>query len=150
MRAEHRAQEDELAVALHDVVAHLGIVVAGIDALAHEDAQVLGERRVGIVDRLVLADEAAQIGRYGPRPLLQHRIAQDLVRLDGLRARAGEQHENSDEGSAPHRAYSAGTGAGVDLARAGAPILRRRSLSDTAPPAAITTAPIQISRTSGL
>ena len=70
------------------------VAVALLQPLAHDQAQVLGERRVGIVDRLVLADEAAQLRRDLPGAMLQGRILQHLVGLDGVgRAAAAEQGE---------------------------------------------------------
>src|SRR5689334_17325864 len=48
------------------------------------------ERRVRIVDALVLADLAAQLLRDRPRPRLERRIGELLRRLDGERG-AGQQ-----------------------------------------------------------
>ena len=59
---EARLQEHELAVAVDEVVLDGRVAVAGLQALAHEHAQILGEGSVGIVDRLVLADHAAKLG----------------------------------------------------------------------------------------
>ena len=44
-------------------------------------AQIAGERCVGIVDRLVLADHAAQLPRDVAGALLQHGVLQQLVGL---------------------------------------------------------------------
>src|SRR4051794_4947076 len=60
--------------------------------LAHQNAQILREWCIRLVDRLILADETAQIGRNGPCPVLELRILQDLVRLDGKSSRR-ERHE---------------------------------------------------------
>ena len=46
--------------------------------LAHDPAQVAGEIGVGIVDRLVLADQAAQLLGQPARALLERRVVQDL------------------------------------------------------------------------
>ena len=71
-------------VARDEPVEDLLIRVAGLEALAHQHADVVGERGVALVDRLVLADQAAQLGGDGARPRFQHRVLQHLVRLDGM------------------------------------------------------------------
>ena len=65
---------------------HLLVAVAGLDPFAHQDAQVVGQRRLGIVDRFVLAHHAAQFlgQRAGAR--FQRRVRQHLVGLDRPRA----------------------------------------------------------------
>jgi hypothetical protein len=70
----------------------------------------VGERRVGIVDRLVLADHAAQTLRDRPRACLQRRIFQDFV---GRHRECGrrQRHEQENEREAPHD-HSAGASAG--------------------------------------
>ena len=50
---------------------------------------------------------------------------------------------------APHPAHSAAAARGRAARRAGAPMRRRRSLKDTAPPSIISTAPPQIARITG-
>ena len=60
-RLHRRLEQDEVAVALGDVGEHLRVAVAGDQPVAHQPAQVAGEVGIGIVDRLVLADEAAQL-----------------------------------------------------------------------------------------
>ena len=57
---EARLQQHELAIARDQEIDHLRVAVTGRDALAHQKAQVARQRRLGIVDRLVLADHAAQ------------------------------------------------------------------------------------------
>ncbi len=86
-------QQHELAVAILDEAHHLGVAVAGLQPLAHEQAQVARQRRVAVVDRLVLADEAAQARGDGARARLELRVGQDLVGLDGKRGRAREDAE---------------------------------------------------------
>src|SRR5271170_2264149 len=110
----------------------------------------MGERRIGIIDRLVLADQAAQLRREAAGARLELWIAHHFAGLDGQwgerRHDSGEGQREDDEAGfhgAPARATSA------DFARAGAPILKRRSASESAPPNAITQAPIQIKVTSG-
>jgi len=51
---DSRLEQHELAVARDQVFAHLRVAVARLEPLAHQNAQVAGERRVGIVDRLIL------------------------------------------------------------------------------------------------
>ncbi len=45
----------------------------------------MGERRVAVVDRFVLADEAAQLLRYGAGARLERGIGEALARLDSKR-----------------------------------------------------------------
>ena len=160
---EARLQQHELAVAGDDKVLDLLIRVASREPLPHQQAEVLGERRFGIVDRLVLADETAQAFGDVPRPRLERRIWQHLVRLDGLGRKRGEvdrhreqrpQEERAEVGAAALRRlssiyFAAARPWPTALARFGAPTLRRRSDRDKAPPMNITTAPSQMNRTSG-
>ena len=154
-------KQHELAVARDDEVAHRFVAVAGRQALAHEKPEIARQRRVRIVDRLVLADEASEARREMTRPRLERRIGQDLVRLDGIARRAARQQE-----ARPRRAVDSlrrqttpcmttpslgwNRDAARRRARTGAPILSRRSESDTAPPMNMISAPIQMKRTSGL
>ena len=148
---ESRPQQHEFAVARHHVVDHLAVRIAGLEALAHQKAQVAGERRVGIVDRLVLAHHAAQIVRQLTRPPFQHRVGQHLVGLDRERGHAcGQCDPERDDPQDAHAAHSAGCSAERPRAGLGAPTRKRRSDSDSTPPNPITSAPIQISRISGL
>jgi hypothetical protein len=103
MEPEARLQEDELAVAVDEIVDDLIVAVAGHQAFAHQQAQVAGERRVGIVDRLVLAHEAADVDGYGAGPGLELGIAQHLVGLHGKARAGGERQERKDEQDAAHR-----------------------------------------------
>ena len=86
-----RLQQHEFAVARHDIADHLLVAVARHDAFSHQEAQVARQVGIGIVDRLVLADHAAQIGRKIPRPLLQLRIGKLLARIDGERRKGREE-----------------------------------------------------------
>jgi hypothetical protein len=54
--------------------------VSPAETLAHQQTQVAGQIGIGIVDRLVLADHAAQLGGDRARPRSEHRIGQDLIR----------------------------------------------------------------------
>ena len=111
----------------------------------------MGQRRVAVVDRLVLADEAAQLRRERARPRFERRIRQHLVGLHGERRRHGQARPSSEDrdGERAHRAHSAGSGGAARPRRPGAPTRSRRSVSESAPPSAMTTAPSQISSTSG-
>ena len=71
MQPKDGLEQDELAVALHDKIADTPVAVAGNETLAHKHAQILGERRVRVVDGLVLAHEAAQVRRDVARALLE-------------------------------------------------------------------------------
>ena len=108
LRLEGRIEENEIAVAGNQIGLHLIVAVAGREPLAHDHAQIMGEIGVGFVDRLVLADEAAQLPADGPRAGLQRRILQHLRRLDGEgggRQNERQQQRQQDEGgkSPSHR-----------------------------------------------
>ena len=60
-------EQDELAVARDQEIDHLAVTVSGRDPLAHQQPQVARQRRIGIVDRLVLAHHAAQFARQVAR-----------------------------------------------------------------------------------
>jgi hypothetical protein len=53
-------QENELAITFDQEGLDSLTAIAGGDALTHEVAQILRKRRVGFVDRLILANHAAQ------------------------------------------------------------------------------------------
>ena len=92
--AERRPQQHELAVARDEEARHISVAVAGDEAFAHEQPQVAGERRIGIIDRLVLADEAAQVCRQVAGAGFERRIGKNLVRLHGVgRTREREPRE---------------------------------------------------------
>ena len=74
VRVKARLQQHELAIARDDEVVDLAVACRPPSALAHQYAQIAGERRVGIVDRLVLADETAQSRRDRAGPRFQRRI----------------------------------------------------------------------------
>ena len=153
MRIEARLQQHELAVARHQEIDHLRVAVAGRDPLAHQQPQVARQRRLGIVDRLVLAHHAAQFARQIARPRFLGRIGHDLVGLHGICGRRCHQHGQRQtrrrgmcfNGITPPPAIAREAFAGF-----GAPTRSRRSDSDSMPPNAISTGPHQISSTSGL
>ena len=92
MRREARLQQHELAIARHQEIDHLAVAVAGRDPLAHQEPQVARQRRVGIVDRLVLAHHAAQLARQVARARFLRRIRHDLVGLHRVGGRASGHH----------------------------------------------------------
>lgn len=88
-RFDRRTVQDEIAIALHEIVLHVGLGGAGTQFFANLAAQVDGQVGVGIGEGLVLADEAAQ--------LLRQRMDAGVeigVRRCGTGGRL--QHERSD------------------------------------------------------
>src|SRR5262249_25340827 len=79
---DRRPQQDEVAVAAHHELQHLAVAVAGAEALADQHAQVVGEIGVGVVDRLVLAHQAAQLAAESAGTRLQRGIGEALAGLD--------------------------------------------------------------------
>ena len=152
MRREARLQQHELAIARHQEIDHLAVAVAGRDPLAHQEPQVARQRRIGIVDRLVLAHHAAQFARQVARAGFLRGIRHDLVGLHG----AGRPGIRAIMATTNTLARSFLNGSLRRLQRAGAlagfgaPTRRRRSESDSRPPNAIRTGPHQINSTSGL
>ena len=57
----------------------------------------MGEVGAGFVDRLVLADQAAQLAADRPRARLQRRIGQTLARLDRLGGERGQQEQATQQ-----------------------------------------------------
>ena len=92
-----RLEQHELAIARDDEVHDLLIAVAGFQPLAHQQPQILGQGRVGIVDRLVLADEAAQAFGDGPGARLQRGIRQHLVGLHRMRGHQRKEAERKGQ-----------------------------------------------------
>ena len=84
---ESRLEQDELTVARHDEIPDLCIAVALGQVLADENAQILGERRIGFVDGLILADEAAKARREIAGALFQFCIAENFIGLHGVSGR---------------------------------------------------------------
>ena len=82
-QGEGGAEQDEIPVARDEVVANPVVAVAGLQALSDQETQVARQRRVGIVDGLVLAHQAAQPGGDASRPGLERRIGEgdSLTRL---------------------------------------------------------------------
>ena len=118
--------------------------------LAHQHAQILGERRIGIVDRLVLADHAAQLlgERAGAR--LERRVFQDFVGLDreggsAEQATARERCRASGRRTALLRRLQRGLARGLRRADTQAAVGKRQRAAEHHHDA-----PNQISSTSGL
>src|SRR3546814_12709555 len=65
-----------------------------------QHAQLVGDLGVGGIDRLVLADDAADLGGEVAGALLQHRIVEHLAWLDSECRRSQQQQQ--DEKQAPH------------------------------------------------
>jgi hypothetical protein len=84
LQLERRPQEHELAVAGLDEGQHLAVAVAGGEALAHDDAQVVGQGRAGVVDRLILADDAAQFLGELAGARFERGVVQHLAGLHGV------------------------------------------------------------------
>ena len=104
MPAHPGLQQNEFAIARHHVIDHLAVAVAGLEPLAHQQAQIARQRRLGIVDRLILADHAAQVVRDRTGAGLQRRIGQNFVHLDGMERRRAEkrqQHQKKTNASRP-------------------------------------------------
>ena len=92
VRLDRRPVEHEIAVARDHVLADLVVALARDGLRAHLAAQVLGERRVGVGDRLVLAHEAAQLLREALQARLERGIGRRLRRArPARRARARRQ-----------------------------------------------------------
>ena len=126
-QGEGRTEEHEFAITGDDELEDLAVAVAGLETLAHQQAQVAGDVGVRIVDRFPLADHAAQVLRQGPGARLQGRVGQDLVGLDRPGRPRQQQGQREGEGGGgedgAHRAHSAGRGAAgaARALRAGAP-----------------------------
>ena len=91
-----RLEQDEFAIAGDEKIDHLRIAVAGFDPLPHQNAQIVGERRLRLVDQFVLTDQAAQFlgDRAGAR--FEFRVRQHFVGLDGPdRERPDERDEQA-------------------------------------------------------
>src|SRR5437868_2684274 len=96
-----RLEEYELTVAADDEAHDLIVGIAGSEPLADEEAEVAGERRSRIIDRLVLADKAAQARRQCPRACLKRRVLEYLVGFNGYRrCRNGKEKQGCNDEAA--------------------------------------------------
>ena len=119
-------------------------------ALTDQQSEVTGKWRLGIVDRLVLTNQATQLAGQTSRASLERRIFQHFIRLYGERGPCRcERKEQNYQREPAHFSYSAACIADF-AAGFGAPTRNLRSDSDNAPPSIITTAPSQINMTIGL
>src|SRR5262249_8131919 len=108
----------------------------------------------GIGDRRVRADETTQAFGNFPRASLECRVLQHLIGFHSVRGQGREERhckkQNEGRSTEAHGYSAAGTVAALVCARLGAPMRRRRSDSETAPPMNIVSAPSQMRRTSAL
>jgi hypothetical protein len=78
------------------MVENLRIRLAGSQLLTDEEAQVAGERRIAVVNGLVLANEAAQFRGQSSCPRFHGRVFEDLVRFDrATRCKAAADDQQS-------------------------------------------------------
>src|SRR6516225_1969555 len=63
MPRKSRLQQHELAVTRDQKIDHLLIALARVQSFTHKDTQIAREWRIGIVDRLILADHPAHLLR---------------------------------------------------------------------------------------
>ena len=132
---KRRLHQDEVAIAGHQEILDLPVALAGGDLLAHQMAQIGGQRRVGFVDAFALADETAQL----PLQLAGARFHCGIGKLSatGAAKAAVKQHgkrRNRRQNDAFIRAGAA-AGAGVRLG-----LTRKRPHRLDMPPSAITSA----------
>src|SRR6266446_562704 len=112
----------------------------------------MGQIGIRIVNRLVLADKAAQLLAEAPRARLESRVGEPLGGLDRKHGRSPEHggQKRGENQSADHQ-RSAGRAPAATGARTAAGRVRSRRLaSETKPPEAARMAPNQIHGTSGL
>ncbi len=96
---EWRAQQNELAIARHQKLSDRAVAIPRSDALAHKAAEVASELGIGIVDGLVLANEAAQFSGKLPRARLLVRVLKLLAGLNG-EGRSRKRERTQQEGAA--------------------------------------------------
>lgn len=114
------------------------VTVARRHRFADHDAQILGEPGIGIEDRLVLTDKTTQLSANLACAFFLRRIGEHLACIKGQKRRRrdcqhGQQDENPFEYLHP---YSASCAARL-LARDGAPIRSRRSVTEISAPSYI-------------
>ena len=102
LRIEGRLQQDIIPVAGHDVPFDLCVGVSGQHTLTHQEPQIMRQIRIGIVDGLVLANEAAQFLPDGTCARFELGIGQHLVRPDRPR-RSGPAGGNQSHASQTQR-----------------------------------------------
>jgi len=75
---KYRPQEDEFTVTFDEKGLYLGISTTGCDLFANYCAEILSDIGIGIENRLVLADNAAQLGEQAFRTLFLPEINRSL------------------------------------------------------------------------
>lgn len=93
---ERRGHQHEVAIAGDDEIEDLRVAVAGPDAVAHHHAKVARQFRVGIVDRLVLADHATKLFGNCAGAGFGFGVVQHLARVERGKARHGERQQKSE------------------------------------------------------
>ena len=150
-----RLEQHELAIARDQVIDHLTVAVAGLEPLAHQQAQIARQRRIGIrrstgsgrpCSAAPSESARARASSAGSVSISSGCTAQARRRGERQRQqRARSQRARRMRATPPAAAPACASGRGC-----GAPTRSRRSDSDSAPPNTITSAPSQISSTSGL
>src|SRR5205807_8203858 len=69
-----RPEQHELALTRDQKIDYLLVALTRLQSFAHEDTQIARERRIGIVDRLILADHAAQLLGESARACFQRSV----------------------------------------------------------------------------
>src|SRR5215472_3921981 len=99
---EGRLEQNIGAIALDDEGLCLFVAVAFDETFAQKHAQIVCKRRVGIIDRLILANQATKLLADMTRARLERRIAQLLVRQDRLGGRRKQQARDEENDDASH------------------------------------------------
>src|SRR5262249_61399833 len=101
MPRKSRPQQTELAVTRDQKIDHLLVALARLQSFAHKDTQVAREWRIGIVDRLILADHAAQLHGESARTCFQRSVGKDFVGPERNRRRENQEPEHRGEKTEP-------------------------------------------------
>jgi hypothetical protein len=107
---DRRIVEDEVAIARDEVLLDLVVVLALQRELAHLAPEVIGERGIGVRQRLILADEAAQL----LLELLQARVERRVRLCEG----AGGKGQQRDQENLLHAFCSSRTRGMIFFSRA--------------------------------
>ena len=121
--AQSWLQQHEFAVARDEIVDHLLVAIARRYPLAHQHTQILGKLGVGIVDGLVLTDHAAKLSGQVTGALLQLRVLQNLIGIDGEGWQGGEEKEEQQRKDPPLACRPSPPQGGRSLAAASSPDL---------------------------
>ena len=82
MRAKTRAKQRELAIAFNHGHPNVFIAIARFQSCADHLAEIAGQGRIAIVDRLVLTDKAAQFLAQGAGACLQRRVLKGFTGIE--------------------------------------------------------------------